>query len=106
MVYHNHFENSVEVKNNGIIAGHKLTIVLSQNSNNIITRRYTFTPLSEADGDTIRVYLSLNKNTGYHYVYYEDDTLLTTRSRTTELPGESCIQLNDSLWITGLFQRI
>lgn len=104
MVYHNHFENSVEVKNNGIIAGHKLTIVLSQNSNNIITRRYTFTPLSEADGDTIRVYLSLNKNTGYHYVYYEDDTLLTTRSRTTELPGESCIQLNDSLWITGFFR--
>ena len=104
MIYHNHYENSVEVKRNETIAGHKLSVTLPINDDNELTRLYQFTPLSSSDGDTIRIYFSLNKNTGYHYVIYEGDTLFVSRSRTATLPEENCIQLNDSLWITGLFR--
>lgn len=104
MIYHNHYENSVEVKRNETIAGHKLRVTLHTNDDNEITRLYQFTPLSSSDGDTIRIYFSLNKNTSYHYIIYEGDTLYVSRSRTATLPEENCIQLNDSLWITGLFR--
>ena len=104
MIYHNHFENSIEVKRNETIAGHKLSVTLHINDNNELTRLYQFTPLSSSDGDTIRIYFSLNKHTQYYYVIYEGDTLYVSRSRTATLPEENCIQLNDSLWITGLFR--